>query len=562
MIGTRFSAVVVAVCGIAAQAFGAPPEPVRVVLVGDSTMARGSGYGEALCLRFSPEVNCVNAARGGRSTRTYREEGSWTKVMESLADQSDYKTTYVLIQFGHNDQPGKPERSTTFPEFEKNMTQYVKDVRGAGAVPVLVTPLTRRQFKSGQLVRDLQPWADITTRVAKATGAPLVDLYRESAAGVQKMGPEESAKLAPAPPTPEVAAAAATGTTIEAPRLTPSARQQVFDYTHLGPEGGEVSAALVAKEIERAVPALAKHLVNGERASGAAIDGKRINLWPASPPGNEKVDVKPEVIDRSTTPGFHDRAVLGVTQPTLTIFRPANADGSAVLVIPGGGYQRVVLDKEGDETARRLNEHGITAAVLIYRLPGDGWAAGRDAPLQDAQRALRLLRSGVAGSTDPSRIGVLGFSAGGDLAAALSYRHEKPTYAPLDEADRNSLRPDFAVLVYPALNWPVQIKGTPEASPPGVTIESFVNASAPPSIILHSADDGAVPVDRSLSIFTALHAVKVPAELHVFEEGGHGFGVRRAAGKPVEVWTDLVVKWGVSHQYFRSEAKGRSEAQR
>src|SRR5262249_30532082 len=146
---------------------------------------------------------------------------------------------------------------------------------------------------------------------------------------------------------------------------------------------------------------------------------KTVDVWPGPPPGGSKVTVEESIIARSKDPKHPDRAVIHVRHPTLKLFRPAHPDGSVVLVIPGGGYQRVVLDKEGDETAQRLAAAGVTAAVLIYRLPEDGWDADRDVSLQDAQRALRLLRCGkLAPGLDAKRIGVLGFSAGGHLAAS------------------------------------------------------------------------------------------------------------------------------------------------
>jgi acetyl esterase/lipase/lysophospholipase L1-like esterase len=525
-------------------------------------MAKATGYGDALCRHFKPEVTCINAAKGGRSTSSYREEGSWATVMQELAKAGSFSATYVLIQFGHNDQPGKPGRSTTLEQFTANLSRYAQDVREAGAVPVLVTPLTRRQFAKGKLVGGLEPWADSTRQVAKAAGVALLDLHRDSVQAVQSLGPQRSNELAAAPPPPDVVAAALTGTTLEVPKPAPDAsglppaHVPVFDYTHVGPRGSDVFGAMVAREMRGSLPALARYL-SPKPPQPSTLLPREFDVWRGAPPGGEKVTVEPSVVERSTVPERHDRALIGITRPTLTIYAPAKPDGSAVLILPGGAYLRVVIDKEGEETARRLSEHGITAAVLVYRLPADGWAAGRDAPLQDAQRALRLLKSGIAGPLQPGRIGVLGFSAGGDLAAALSLRHAAATYERTDVADLLSARPDFTVLMYPALGMTVQPPGGAPPLPAKTSLVSLVTGETPPSFIVHAADDASVSVDRSLEIFAALKAARVPAEMHVFGEGGHGFGVRLAAGKPVEAWPDLLIRWGQHHEFFSNEAGQR-----
>ena len=213
----------------------AAPLPDRVILVGDSTMASTTGYGDALCARFTPETACLNLARGGRSSGSFRAEGRWDEVTRLLGDGASFRTTYVLIQFGPNDQPGKPGRSTDFvTEFPANMQRYVEEARAAGGVPVLVTPLTRRSFKDGYVHNDLAPWAGAVREIARSTRTPLVDLNALSLAAVQAMGPQEADKLA------------RTGAN--------------FDYTHLGPAGAERFAGIMARELARKVPALAADL--------------------------------------------------------------------------------------------------------------------------------------------------------------------------------------------------------------------------------------------------------------------------------------------------------------
>lgn len=545
---------VLGACLFASSALAATPAPApRVFLVGDSTLASGSGYGDALCARFDPAVECTNLARGGRSSRTYREDGSWSALLERLGPP-DSGPRYVLIQFGHDDQPGS-ERSTTLEQFGENLAGYVRDVRAAGATAVLITPLTRRRFEAGKLERGLEPWAEAVRKLARSSKVPLVDLYRESITAVQALGPVRANTLAEVPPSAEVLAASRTGNSIDPIRRGPDAAGlpppplPEFDYTHVGPTGADLFADIVARGLRTPAPTLARSLA-AKPSSPAALLPIELDLWRGPPPGGEKVSVKQTVVERSTTPGLRDRALTGITRPTLTIYPAEKPDGSVVLILPGGAYLRVVVDKEGEETARRLNAHGITAAVLMYRLPADGWAAGRDAPLQDAQRALRLLRSGVAGPIDTKRIGVIGFSAGGDLAAALSLRAEGVTYERTDQADLVSARPDFTALVYPALDMTVK---PPDGKPPipaRAPILSFVNRASPPCFIVHAADDASVSADLSLRMFSALKAANVPAEMHVFSAGGHGFGVRLAQGKPAEAWPDLLLRWGQHHQFF------------
>ena len=217
---------------LAAHVQATPALPDRVILVGDSTMASTTGYGDALCARFTPETSCLNLARGGRSSGSFRAEGRWDEVTKLLGDGAGFRKTYVLIQFGHNDQPGKPGRSTDFvTEFPANMKRYVEEARALGGVPVLVTPLTRRSFKDGYVHNDLAPWAAIVRDVARATRTPLVDLNALSLAAVQAMGPQEADKLARSGAN--------------------------FDYTHLGPAGAERFSGIMAKELARRVPALA-----------------------------------------------------------------------------------------------------------------------------------------------------------------------------------------------------------------------------------------------------------------------------------------------------------------
>jgi acetyl esterase/lipase len=228
-------------------------------------------------------------------------------------------------------------------------------------------------------------------------------------------------------------------------------------------------------------------------------------------------------------------------------------NGITLLIVPGGGYLRVVIDKEGVEAAEWFTERGFAAAVLRYRLPADGWANGADAPVHDAMRAVRLLRARPITDTASPRIGVIGFSAGGHLSARL-VTEPGLTYARRDGADDLAARPDFAVLMYPviATTGPHAHAGSAQqllaAGVSAATLARYspnlnVGAQTPPTMLVHAADDTSVPVENSLLMYDALRKARVRSELHVFDSGGHGFGLRSVAGKDVAAWPTLVQNW-------------------
>ena len=229
---------------------------MRIILVGDSTMAVKSGYGPGFCALVLEPATCLNMAKGGRSTSSYRAEGSWTQVMDQLKNNSAFQDTYVLIQFGHNDQPGKPGRSTDLAtEFPANLAHYVAEVKAAGAKPILVTPLTRRSFREGKLKNDLDVWGAAAKKVAADADVPLLDLNTESSAAIQKMGPAEANTLAMGPPPPIAVESAAVGNSAPVPK----ANGAEFDYTHLGAKGAAYFGRMVADELLHAVPGLAPY---------------------------------------------------------------------------------------------------------------------------------------------------------------------------------------------------------------------------------------------------------------------------------------------------------------
>ena len=243
-------------CALLATPSFAQTKPIRVILVGDSTMATRSGYGDALCQHFVPEVSCVNLARGGRSSASFRTEKRWDEVQRLLADNSAYSASYVLVQFGHNDQPGKPGRSTNFvTEFPANMARYASEVREAGGIPVLVTPLTRRSFNGPYLKDDLAPWSAVTRRVAAEQKAALIDLNAISVSAVQKMGSAEADTLAQEPPPLQPALASAPAAAAGVAGTEPQgAPKSAFDRTHVGPKGAALFSGMVAAELVRLFP--------------------------------------------------------------------------------------------------------------------------------------------------------------------------------------------------------------------------------------------------------------------------------------------------------------------
>jgi lysophospholipase L1-like esterase len=273
---TKLGAIVVALSLLAMPAgaqtaplVSAKPEPVRhiqpskIILVGDSTTAVFGGWGPSFCgYHVTSFMACVNLARGGRSTSNYRAEGSWDIALSEMRTPG-YRDIWVLIQFGHNDQPGKPGRSTDLAtEFPANLKRYVEEARAAGAHPVLVTPLTRRSFVDGKLVNDLAPWAAATRKVAAELKVPLLDLNADSSAAVGAMGSATADRFAEVPP----GAAQTIPPTAPAPStevmVNPMAQPKLsFDRTHLGIEGANYFATMVTRELSIAIPEMRPLLV-------------------------------------------------------------------------------------------------------------------------------------------------------------------------------------------------------------------------------------------------------------------------------------------------------------
>lgn len=286
---------------------------------------------------------------------------------------------------------------------------------------------------------------------------------------------------------------------------------------------------------------------------------EHFRLWPGKAPGAPArlPTPKPEM---SGDPKRPELWMRGTADPIVAVYRPARPNGRAVLSIPGGGYGFVSLENEGIDVASVLNPLGVTVFVLSYRLPGDGWANRADVPLQDAQRAMRLIRTNAGRyGIDPAKLGVLGFSAGGHLAASLTVGHGDQVYVPMDAADRQSARPDYTGLVYAVTSLSApglhsrsgnMLMG-PDPSeevlrryntPPRVTRET------PPLFLAHAIDDPLVPLEQSLDMLAAARAAKVPVEVHFYEKGGHGFGAKHLPeSAPGRGWLELYDTWVRTH---------------
>lgn len=272
----------------------------------------------------------------------------------------------------------------------------------------------------------------------------------------------------------------------------------------------------------------------------AAAPKEPVKLWPKGAP-QEKGGLPQEADQTKPT----DNLIAGkrlirlgnVTDPTITVYKPPKEKdtGASVLVCPGGAYFILALDLEGTEVCEWLSTIGVTGILLKYRVPRRPDREPHAAPLEDAQRAMGLIRANAKEwQLDPKRVGVLGFSAGGHLAAALSTNYAKRNYERVDAADDLSCRPDFAVIVYPG--YLVAKEGGP-----ALAKELTVDANTPQTFLVQAQDDG-VPVESAVYYWLALKKAKVPSELHIFPTGGHGYGLRKT-NEPVTHWADLAGKW-------------------
>lgn len=284
-------------------------------------------------------------------------------------------------------------------------------------------------------------------------------------------------------------------------------------------------------------------------------------LYGNTPIPNSKSAPDQEKVDSGARPGYY--TLSKVSHPTLKVFLPekGKANGTAVVVCPGGGYSHLAMAHEGIEVAKTLNAMGITAFVLKYRLPSDETMIDKTiGPLQDAQQAIRMVRQrAVEWGVNPARVGILGFSAGGHLASTAGTHFMKNKLAGSGEAAGNSatggnvsLRPDFMVLLYPVISFSDTIghRGSRDnligKNPDASLIQEYSNElqvteQTPPTFLVHAEDDKTVPVSNSIHFYEALQHNKVPAEMHLYPKGGHGFGMHNATTK--DEWTERLKNW-------------------
>ena len=282
-----------------------------------------------------------------------------------------------------------------------------------------------------------------------------------------------------------------------------------------------------------------------------------IALWPGTPPGGAGMHQDLKVTDAVQPDGFHVRAVSQIQQPGFFVYRPVKPTGLAMLIIPGGGYAAEGGDRGGREIAQYFASRGIISFVLRYRLPGEGWKNRDMVPLQDAQRAMRLIRAGEYGA---QKLGVIGFSAGGHLSASLALRHGMTTYEKISPADGGDTKPFIAAHMYPVITMgPGAHAGSRdkllgESPTPEMidkwSLEKHVGADTVPSFLALAADDDIVPpMPNGIAFYQKLQEAKIASQMHVFEAGGHGFSLHWAQGKPCGAWPELFLSWAGTHGF-------------
>jgi acetyl esterase/lipase len=292
--------------------------------------------------------------------------------------------------------------------------------------------------------------------------------------------------------------------------------------------------------------------------TGSSLQAQEIlDLYPGKIPGAKPVPATYKEID--VVKDGKITSGTKVSRPTLTMYQPeaSKANGTAVIICPGGGYSHLALGHEGEDVARKFNEYGVTAFVLKYRLPSDSIMTDKSfGPLQDAQQAIYLLRKNAAAwKINPSRIGIMGFSAGGHLASTLTVHYAD---VKIENKEKLSLRPDFAVLIYPVLSFissphTGSVKNLIGANGSDAQKEYFSNerhadANTPITFMVHANDDATVPVENSILFNQALVKNKVPVETHLYQGGGHGFGLNNQT--TTDQWFDKLTAWMKANKFL------------
>ncbi len=284
-----------------------------------------------------------------------------------------------------------------------------------------------------------------------------------------------------------------------------------------------------------------------------------IKLWPEGIPGST---LNPSYVETSEKGTDDITRVFRVSDPELIVYPAAEdkATGTAVIICPGGGYHILAIDHEGHNIAKWLNELGITAFVLKYRLPSDIIMMDKETgPLQDAIKAMRIVRADAKKwNINPKKIGIMGFSAGGHLASTLSTHYDIELY---NHKNPVSARPDFSILVYPVISMDKSIthmgsrtyllgENPTDDKVLSFSNEKMVNKATPPAFIVHAADDTTVPIQNSINYFTALKKYNIPSEMHIYEKGGHGFGIKKLEGTTA-YWTKDCEYWLRMHKLIK-----------
>ena len=512
----------------AAQPEPADPTLPSLFLIGDSTVRNGQGdgangqwgWGEPLAASFdAARLNVVNRAVGGRSSRTFLTLGHWDRLLPLLKAGD-----VVVMQFGHNDggalndEPPGPHRARgtlrgigeETREIDNVMThqhevvhtygwylrRFIADAKAKGATPIVCSPIPRKVWTSdGTIRRDRGDFAGWAAQVAAAEGVGFIDLNEMVARRYDELGTEAVTALFPA------------------------------DHTHTNRAGAELNAAMVVAglkglKVNPVAPFFAAPVREAEPPAA-------IPLWAEGTPGSADKPTSEVVVESANG----ELRVSGIHHPSLTPYVPPKekATGLAILIVPGGGHRFLSITHEGYRVGQWLRDQGIAAFVLKHRLAREAGSTYQVEveSLADTQRAIRLIRSRAAEwGIDPRRVGALGFSAGGELVWLASARFDGGDASASDPIARQPSKPDFQALIYPGRAAGIQ-----------PTKES------PPAFLVAAYDDRPDIAEGIAEAYLRFKRAGVPAELHLYSTGGHGFGQRITNTRPIGHWLARFQDW-------------------